>query len=717
VIGALRRRIEPGDDTGASLVFALILITVVAMVIGALMSFTETSLRVTVSMRSQAADTYGADGAAQAAINQLRRNGFNNNTSSATYPKCFGNTATSDTMALNGYYPGPAGSAAASAAVTCSPDPNTGAGGGIVPITSSNKPGNAILTTGTNPAEDGLHVKALNSTTPFVVHGSVVSNSNINVTNGALQSNGAVYAHTGCVGTIVSTPVPDCGAGNGAAFPYNFEPAYGSPANVVPAYQPVPVASTANCPGKIMTFQPGYYDDASALSALMSGTGSNPCKGSVWWFTPGIYYFDFHNTTDPLLAGSDLWTVDDGQLIAGRPVNGSGTVIAKPTNPSPVPGACQNPIKDTAALGVQFIFGGDSQFEVSGTADAEICGTYQSGRPPIAVYGVTAGSESPVTATSLAATTVTASRFVAPAAPGTLVTGLAAIDAKYDTWTKTASGNQSGTLSLSGFSPPSTIPAGSVLTEAKLRIVYGASAAATSRSVTITPAAGGPVITKTVSASAQLANTTQTVDLLDTTAAGLAASIHSNGFTGASLAYTSTMNAVGDENVDAIQLELTYAAPAFRAENTTLPSGNCLTSTYTGGSAGQCAVLYTPTAYRGAFYIQGTTYVPMAVIDLTLSNITSQVLRFGVVARSLWIKETGSITYSGPVIEVPDNSPGLGPGGTVVYLNVYECPAATSCSSSTGVLRLRARVLIFDPTGVPVPGSRQITIQGWALQR
>ena len=109
--------------------------------------------------------------------------------------------------------------------------------------------------------------------------------------------------------------------------------------------------------------------------------------------------------------------------------------------------------------------------------------------------------------------------------------------------------------------------------------------------------------------------------------------------------------------------------------------------------------------------------MPKAVIDLTLNNITSQVLRFGVVARSLWVKETGSITYSGPVIEVPDNSPGFGPGGTVVYLNVYLCQAASTCSAATGKLGLRARVLIYDPTTVPNPPARQITIQSWAVQR
>src|SRR5947208_2415279 len=163
MITAVRRRLDPADDTGATLVLALILITVVALVVGAMLSFSDTSVRVTVAVRSQAASTYASDGAAQAAITALRRSPFNNDPSSATYPKCFGAGATADTLTLSNFYPGSTGSAAASAAVKCTPDPDSGAAGGLVLINHDNKPGNAILTLGTNPAEDGLNVKPLSS--------------------------------------------------------------------------------------------------------------------------------------------------------------------------------------------------------------------------------------------------------------------------------------------------------------------------------------------------------------------------------------------------------------------------------------------------------------------------------------------------------------------------------------------------------------------------
>jgi hypothetical protein len=723
MISKIRRRVEVGNDAGATLILALIIITVVALVVAGLLSFADTSIRTTVAVRAQAGNAYSADGAAEAAVNALQRNSFNNDTSSGTYPKCFGAGATSDTLVLPNFYPGTTGSAAASASVTCSPDPNSGAGGGLVPIDDKNKPGQAILTLGTNASEDGINDKPLNSTTPFTVHGTVVSDSNIRAVNGPIVSNAAVTAHSGCAGTITSTPAAVCNAAIKADPNYQFDPAYATPANAVPTYRTVPTAVSASCPGKVVTFLPGYYDDAAALTSLMAGGGSNPCQGSIWWFTPGTYYFDFHNSNsqNPLLSGNDVWTVGDGQLLAGTPINAAGTVLATPPNPITVPGACQNPIKTTAASGVQFIFGGDSQFQVSGTADAEICGTYRApadNRPTIAFYGLKSGTVSPTTETGLAATAATSSAFTAPAS-GTLTTGAAAADGKYDTWAKNGNSNQQGILNLSsGFAPTTAIPAGSVVTSANLRIVYGASPAVVSRSIAITPVAGAPTaITKTVSSAAQPANTTQTINLKDTTATGLAAQIHTYGFTGASMTYTSTMTSTGVENIDAVLLDVTYISPAYRAENTTSVPGNCLATTYTGGGAGQCAVISTSSAYKGAFYIQALTYTPAAVIDLTLSNITAQVLRFGVICRSLWVKETGAITYTGPVIEVPDDSKGLGPGGTIVYLNVYVCPAAATCSSSTGKLSLRARVLIFDPSGTPSPPNRQMKIQSWSMLR
>ncbi|HZB19563.1 MAG TPA: hypothetical protein VE463_06955, partial [Blastococcus sp.] len=260
-----------------------------------------------------------------------------------------------------------------------------------------------------------------------------------------------------------------------------------------------------------------------------------------------------------------------------------------------------------------------------------------------------------------------------------------------------------GSLTFSAFTPPG-IPAGATVTGATLRLTYGTSSQATSRSLDVTTSAGTATI-PIANVSARSPGATETVTLTAAQAAGLV----TTGTGGGSVTYTSTMTATGSEVIDAVALDLTYTVPV-RGENAT---STCINRAYT--TAGACAVLSTATSYAGRLFVQGTTYAPAAAVDLTLSNITAQVLRFGVVSRVLSIKETGAITYSGPVIELPDDSPGYGPGGTIVYLTVFVCPGSSTCSA-TGEPALRARVYINDPSGTPSPPSRQMIVQSWAIE-
>jgi hypothetical protein len=685
-----RHRSVRDDDTGSVLVISLVIVTVVALVVGGLLSYADANVKATVALRSQATAAATADGAAQVALNTLKGNLYNNSPST----KCFDSgTTTSDVLAQSNLIPGSTGAAANSAAVQCSPDPSTGAAGASVPITASNKPGNAILTLSTNAAEDGLYVKALNNSLPFSVRGGIISNSNIRVANGTLKSTVDVQARGACIGTIVSTPPAAC---NRPSVPG--DPNYAPETTTVPPYRPVPANAAASCPGKVFTFQPGYYDDADALSGLMDGNG--PCKNSVWWFKPGNYYFDFQNT------GSHEWLLKNGQLIAGTPVNSSGTPIAAPASPVSVPGACDSPIHSTTAVGVQFMFGADSRLRVSGSADAEICGSYHADRPPLAVYGVKTGAGGPTTANNGVPTNVNVVSGFTPTATSGSTTPAGAVaaagDGKTLSWTGTGT---TATVNLTAFSPTVSLPAGTTLTSAKVRFVYGTSAAVTSRKVVVTPTPG-TAVTKNLSATAQTVGSTQTVDLTT----DLAAAVKTSGLTGLHLGYTSTRTGTAAEVLDAVLLDLTYTAPALRAQN------GCITQAYSTSTSG-CAVISTPESFSGAFYIQGTTYTPLAAIDISLSNITAQVLRFGVVSRVLQVKETGSLSYDGPVIEIPDDSPGYGPGGTVVLLQVYVCEATSTCSPSSGQLRLRVRAYIKDPGALGPLDGRSLIVQSWATQR
>jgi hypothetical protein len=682
-----RRRTALADDSGSVLVFALVIVTVMALVITAVLSYADTNVRATVALRGSDNAAATAEGAAQVALTTLDTNAFINQESSAT-PDCFGTT---DVLPLPDLMPNVTGEADNSAAVECAVDETTGADGITVPITSSNKPGNAILTLSTNGAENGLEVKALNASLPFNVHGGIVSNSNIAVTDGTLQSTVDVRAKTGCTGTIISTPPPACTV---ASVPG--DPGYPAETTTVPTQRTVPTT----CPGGVATFEPGTYTDAQALSNFMDTSSS--CKNSVWWFKPGVYYFDFQNT-----AGTHQWQVKTGQLIAGTPVNSAGTPIAAPSKPISVPGSCDNPIHSETAVGVQWMFGGDSQFQVVGSADAEICGTYHPDRPMLAVYGVTtSGTTTAAGTTGMTAGTVTATNFTPTTGSTPAVAVAAAGDSKTLTWTGATT---SATLTASAFTPAFSIPAGSTLTSAKVTITYVTGATGTTavknRDLVVTPTPGTAVAKAMSTAAPTAAAPTLEADLT----ADLANAVRNNGLTGLQVGYTvqKTPSSTAREVIDSITLDLTWTGAVLRAQS------GCITQVFPAG----CAVISTTTSYSGEFYIQGTTYTPLAPIDLNLSNITAQVLRFGVISRVLRVKETGAVSYEGPVIEIPDNTPGYGPGGTVVLLKVYVCVESSSCDPATGKLRLQVRAYIKDE-GDPGPlGGRDVVVQSWATRR
>ena len=695
-----RRRSALDDDSGSVLVISLVIITVVGLVVAALLSYADANVKATVALRAQAAEAATAEGAAQVALEVLEDNSYNNDLGSSTYPQCFGPGAGDDVLALSNLIPGSTGAAANSAAVRCSPDPSTGASGTSVPITAANRPGNAILTLSTNAAENGLEVKALNTSLPFNVHGGIISNSNIAVTDGTLKSTVDVLARTGCTGTIISTPAPFCTAPSVPG-----DPNYAAETTTVPALRTVPTT----CPGGVATFEPGFYNDAAALSTFMDS--SSACKNSVWWFKPGNYYFDFQNT------GSHQWQVKTGQLLAGTPVDGDGDPIAAPSRPISVPGACDNPIHSVTAVGVQFIFGGDSQFQVVGTADAEICGSYNTDRPPLAIYGVTT-SGMPTTdgGTGKTAATVTATGFTPTPVATPVTTPAAAVAASGDgmtlNWTGT---NGNPTIGATAFGPSFSIPAGSTLTSAKVHIRYVAGTTAVNRRDLVVTPTPGTAFTRTLSNAVPTTTAPVEVDLTS----DLASTVSIRGLTGLQLGYNVTKNGSGTatEIIDSITLDLTWTGPVMRAQS------GCITQTYSGGSG--CAVISTTESYSGHFYIQGTTYVPQAPVDISLSNITAQVLRFGVISRVLRVKETGAVSYSGPVIEIPDDSPGYGPGGTVVLLESYVCEASPSCEPEgggnpgvpDGQLGLRVRVYIKDAGVIGPTDGRELIVQSWVPLR
>lgn len=369
-------RTRPAGEEGAALVIVLIIVTVLSIGLLAVVSLSTTNIRAAVALRAQAGDSYAADAAAQIAIDELRRDFFPGNCSSA------------QTQILSNFYPAAGTAPGASAAVRCTPDPNnsTGSGG------ANASPGSAILTLGTS-SEPGIDVNSSNNKS-VKIRGGIFSNSTIVLEGNKSDlentaTNSYIYAMGNCVrngSQIISTPAAVCDYGTQPLSSTDRRgkdpatvPFHGSSFDTPPA--PTAVQTPPACTGdKVYELQPGLYTDAAALRAL---TDNASCSRSVFHLNPGRYYFNFQN------SGGHKWTVSGGWLVAGTPTS------TLRTSPGPtMPGSCVAPGTGSATTssGVQLIFGGDSRLDYTknGTdnANIEICASNSPSGPPIAVYGL-----------------------------------------------------------------------------------------------------------------------------------------------------------------------------------------------------------------------------------------------------------------------------------------------------------------------------------------
>lgn len=406
-----RRR--SGDD-GATLIAVLIIVTVIAAVMGVILSLADTSVRVTVALRDQAGTVYSGDGAAQVAINQLQQGTFTNNCSSES------GTTTNLGTASAPFYPTP-GSTALNASVRCTPDPTAGVGttGSGVLINASNDPAYALFTTGTSGAEDGQAYAG--NTGVCIAGGSVWSNTTIRLAGQGRNNNlavglpsgdddGGCSVQTDPSVTVQAAATKGC---NGAGADSNTRDFSVTPcthgaatigAGTWKTFAPVPSAPiSATHPAALCyksskatyaAFRPGLYDNATQLN--------KPCSGKAAdfeWFTPGTYYFDFGTTT---------WSWPS-TLVGGTPQDSDGNVISSllgfdVTNTaasnaqllaglsavSTFPGSCADPAQQSTYGGVEFVFGGSSTVTPNSSGNNEICATYSSTAAPVAIYGVSA---------------------------------------------------------------------------------------------------------------------------------------------------------------------------------------------------------------------------------------------------------------------------------------------------------------------------------------
>ena len=220
-----------------------------------------------------------------------------------------------------------------------------------------------------------------------------------------------------------------------------------------------------------------------------------------------------------------------------------------------------------------------------------------------------------------------------------------------------------------GFQQASPAPPGSVLTAATLHIRHQ-DADATSNSAGSAKVTIGGAVTAALPVPASATATTTDVPLSGTNLNSLQQEVHDNGYAGATVAYTANAkknNATA--TLDQITLDLTYYVPVLRGEG-----GTCID-----GTSGSCQFISMPGGNNKiGFYLQGTSYLPYADVNIQLGNFSAEVAKFGMVARQLEFAITnGNPSWTGPIFEVPDNSPGYG------YQNSTVCPRRSTSARAS----------------------------------
>jgi hypothetical protein len=337
-------------ERGAALPMALAFLVLFAVLMGLIFDFIGTGMASNAQLKGERNDLYTVNGAVDAAISKIQND------------PALGVAGGDAQCALNSSENG------TTANVTCAPSSSSG-----TTVNTTSAPPFSILTMA--PFTDywnSPHTPSCStvSTAPGAelgiiqfqkdkllrVQGNVYVNSDVDsdqwsggcpqVSDAlAIHVNGDVKVREGCndmypVTTAFTwlcssqssfTPYQAPRATNGpasASDPSFADPAIANPTSWAPEItSPPPVRSVPSCPANnnVVKFLPGTYDDAAALSALMNGI---TCPGRTFWFSPGVYYFDFANGG---ADGNHEWRINDsnGKVVAGQP-------NAVPTGSTPV---------------------------------------------------------------------------------------------------------------------------------------------------------------------------------------------------------------------------------------------------------------------------------------------------------------------------------------------------------------------------------------------
>ena len=349
-------------EEGASLLIALAFMLVFALLVTALLQFSVTSFKASNTIVDRARASYSADAGVDTAIAQIRQD----TTMQRGRDTALGGSACGP-VSFSG-----ADSTTPEASTSCSALPDSGA----VRPGMNNFPANALLTTTGNVT--------LNGSGTLKTNANVYSDGGINLNGATLDAyDNMVSARQGCSPGIPGqqwiTVKAECGISPSAPqYPDGTPPNYVSqvsgnlPLNRGPA--------NCNTTNGIATFSSGYWTDPKKLTNLPGN-----CLAGVYYFQPGIFYFNFAGRS----TLGHIWRIN-GIVVGGTPRGSWYSAGAVP--PTPGANATQSVACDESQAGVQFVFGGDSQVQLdppstTAVSSLELCPSTDSRGDRIAIYG------------------------------------------------------------------------------------------------------------------------------------------------------------------------------------------------------------------------------------------------------------------------------------------------------------------------------------------
>ncbi len=682
MIRRIRQRLA--DESGASLILVMALMTFLGVVVGALLSYSDGSLKLTTKTYERVKIGNDAGGALQTAINQVRRDG--------AVESCRPLTSLVQPEPILLTYPGQTGPIEVDCKVKVGP---------LVPHGKTLAKGNgypdrAITTLSTSENEIGLNIDPPNNKTT-VVQGGIWSNSNIRVrrTTTLDQRHGLTQARGRCdvsEGTFIPSP-PDCNIG-GPVLP---DPAIGKPTSYAQSssgmtYQPVPA-----CPGSDVStvkFSPGLYDDAAGLTNLFQ-----QCNNRTFWFQPGPngtvgnYYFDFRN------PGSHIWEIKDqtGSLVGGTPKGWDPDAVPRQIPSSP--GACVSPLESITGGGVELIFGGDSQFKLS-QVQMELCGQYSATRLPFVVYGAKSTILDPQPGQTTKMTTGSSVNNL----PDLTFNDKDNIKEEDDVSAtaslagSTHSQGVAGSVTVSGYVPAQAIPAKSTLISAQLVVRHrdnnNSGSSLSGLTTQITPTRTGATALATDNIPRYTDGPTggsYHTDTIDVTAK-LVDEVYNYGFAGMSVKYVASVasNNTVTENLDAIQLQLTWAPTAVRAQ------AGCVIA------IPGCAFLDAKQNH-GGLYAHGTIYAPNAAMDYTSDELAAPQFLVGIIVRRLYLNVQPTNQYTDPIGQLPLIN---------LYYQDFDVYFTATCAGQAQSCG-RAQVKYTDVGALVLSYSREVNVLSW----